>query len=127
MKTDLHTINARKRHHAALATLAGLPESQGIKIWRKLRRIETLAHAAATAQCNGAAYAGQPFRQETEWEAFSDSIRTRVASVFGGTLPEGFRYNTDPRGYALKLEAAQVPPGLDTDWGGYGILAAEIN
>lgn len=138
--------STRKAHHAALSSLHGSPlkmgethEGRGLKMWRKLRRIESVAHDAATAQCNGTAYNGQPFRDSfgldgeecdnSPWDVFTDSIRADVAAVFGGSLPAGFRYNQDPRGYALKIYADKgtIPQGMVTDWGGYGILAAEIN
>lgn len=136
----------RKAHNRALSTLniALLKkgedhETRGLKMWRKLRRIEVVAHDAATAQCNGDSYNGQPFRlnygpdgeecENSQWEQFVDSIRADVAAVFGGKLPDGFRYNQDPRGYALKLDfdKTTIPQGMETDWGGYGLLAAEIN
>lgn len=133
----------RQRHHTALATLANKPASEGLSIWRKLRRIERIANAAATAQCNCAPYQGQPFRPDwhkdgsegteenpTQYEVFCDSIRAQVAKVFGGELPKGFKLNQDPRGYSLKIDKDKggiIPQGMVTDWGGYGILAPEIN
>jgi hypothetical protein len=136
-------ITARRRaHHAALETLrAPGCETPGALIWKRLRRIEAKAHDAATAQCNGADYGTQPFRPDwhpdgtegtadrpTPWETFSDTIRADVAAVFGGTLPQGFAFNQDCRGYALKLrpEKCTIPAGMVTDWGGNGELAAEI-
>lgn len=142
MKTAQYVIESRNRHHTALASLANKPASEGLSIWRKLRRIETLAHNAATAQCNAAPYGGQPFRPDwhkdgsegteenpTQYEVFCDSIRSEVAKVFGGELPKGFKFNQDPRGYALKIDKDRggiIPQGMETDWGGYGILAPEL-
>lgn len=135
----------RKAHNAALSRLHSTPitgydgydeteqhEERGLKMWRKLRRIEAVAHDATTAQCNGEAYNGQPFRDEIQWQEFKGAIAARVASVFGFTHlhpPKGFFLNSDPRGYALKLdpEKCTVPDGMQTDWGGNGILAAEID
>lgn len=139
MKTKPHVIRARAAHYSALETLN--PGKPGIQIWRKLRRIESEAHDSTTAQCNGAAYAGQPFRpgwhpdgsegtpeNPTPWEIYHASVLARVAAVFGGTLPAGFLFNTDCRGYALKLDPERVtlPEGIHRDAGGYGILAPEI-
>jgi hypothetical protein len=137
------TTARRAAHHAALETLrAPGCRTSGAAIWKRLRRIEDRAHDAATAQCNGAHYGTQPFRPDwhedgsggtaarpTSWEVFSESIRDEVAAIFGGTLPAGFAFNQDCRGYALKLrpEKCTVPVGMSTDWGGNGILAAEIN
>ena len=133
------TTARRARHNAALATLHASPATaDGLKIWRKLRKIETEAHDSATAQCNGAAFRNQPYRpdylpdgsegQDTPWEAYAATVRTRVAAAFGGKLPQGFRLNQDARGYALKIDPDKgpVPDGMEMDWGGNGLLAAEI-
>lgn len=135
----------RKAHNAALSTLNTAPlkkgedhETRGLKMWRKLRRIESAAHDAATAQCNGERYGSQPYREDPEelpdgacgeWDNFCDYVRAEVVKVFGGIVPAGFHFNQDPRGYALKLDSdkATIPQGMETDWGGYGLLAAEIN
>ena len=129
----------RKAHNAALSKLHASPlkageshEERGLKMWRKLRRLENEAHDAATAQCNGERYGSQPYREDEQWEEFKDAISGRVALVFGFTHlhpPTGFFLNGDPRGYSLKLdpEKCTMPQGMETDWGRYGILAAEIN
>jgi len=120
---------ARRRaaHHKALESLAtnGKP---GLTLWRALRRLESITHAATTAQCNGASYGGQPYRSDTEWAAFKGRTIATVKALFG-TLPKGFFINGDPRGYALKIDPDKgtVPQGMHTDMGRYGILAAEIN
>ena len=129
-------IKRRAIHHAALASLSTKPNANGMTIWRKLRRLELEAHDAATAQCNGAAYGSQPFRpdhggeecEDSPWELYAETVQARVAAIFG-KLPDGFSYNQDTRGYALKIrpERAKVPEGMQTDWGGNGILAAEID
>ena len=140
MKTsqdNTQIIKRRAIHHAALATLSTKPNANGMAIWRKLRRLELEAHDAATAQCNGAAYGSQPFRpdhgpdgeecDDSPWELYAETVTARVAAIFG-RLPDGFSYNQDARGYALKIrpERATVPHGMQTDWGGNGLLAAEI-
>jgi hypothetical protein len=145
----------KKQHAARLAQFAaleslwtGAPEQNpgGLAMWRRLRRIELRAHRAATAQCNGEAYQGQPFRPDylpdgsqgteeapTPWETFCASVAGDVASALGGKLPEGFRLNTDARGCALKIRGTEagrpgafIPPGMVTDWGSNGILAPEL-
>jgi hypothetical protein len=92
------------------------------------------ASQAATAQCNGAKYLMQPFRDESAWESFKEMIAARVNIAFGGKLAvPGFFVNGDPRGYALKIDN-ETPEGkaliqktkMHTDWGGYGILSPEI-
>jgi len=147
MKTrNAHTA---ARHFAALETLwSGPPQDNpgGHALWVRLRRVELRANRAAVAQCNGEAYQGQPFRpdylpevsgdyigRETPWETFCASILRDAARALGGTLPDGFTFNTDPRGYSLKIRGPEagrpgafIPPGMVTDWGSNGILAPEF-
>ena len=92
-----------------------------------LRRIETVANRLMEDYCNGEV-------SETGYDLRYEKIKTRVAEVFGGNLPEGFYLNSDPRGYALKLDDAYVrdkewegDERIETDWGGYGLLAPDFN
>ncbi len=146
-------LNKRERraaqllaHYATcerLAVYLGAANPDGKKISVALFKIERDASNAATAQCNGDAYKGQPYRAYDNggssfgWEAFKQSISDRVALAFGRSpkypLP-GFFVNDDARGYALKIDN-ETPEGkalieavkLHTDWGGYGILSPEID
>lgn len=136
-KTDLKNAldHRRAAHHAALLTLAGPKNKKtGLQIWRALRKVEHLAHAAATAYCNGEPFtlAGQRYDFRTDgWQAWKnlkiDHVKPAIARAFGGVIPEGFFVNGDARGMALKLHAEHVPAGMATDWGRDGILAAEID
>lgn len=114
----------RVNHHKALESLAYQVgcETQGLTLWRQLRRVETQTNYNATRYCNGEIDTDQ-------WEHLKDQYRNRLSKIFGGRIPEGVFINSDPRGYALKLdnEKVTIPQGMETDWGGYGILAAEID
>lgn len=117
-------MSTKQNHIRAIASLSNgkrSPES----ILRCLRRLENRANAAATAQCNGESYNGQPYRDDVAWERFIASITADVGRVLG-SVPRGFVLNSDPRGYALKIEGL-VPEGMHKDWGGYGILAPDFN
>jgi hypothetical protein len=109
----------RAAHHAALETI--FPGHTGLGAWRKLRRLEARAHLAATSYCDGDITAD---RYEEEQEA----VRRAVEKLAGGELTALY-INGDPRGYALKLDlpGEAIPVGMATDWGGYGILAPEID
>lgn len=118
------TVAARKRHHDGLAAVARQltgRDLDGFAIWRKLRRIEHATHRAAEQYCNG-------FLDDAGVDQACVQAERAVGLAFGGRLPKGFFVNRDPRGYALKLEAGSYPGvGLHEDWGGYQILAAEID
>ena len=86
----------------------------------KLRRYENQAHKLAEDICNAA-------MEEEEIERRENNIINALKGMFKDEkLPEGFFINFDPRGYALKIKENQVPEGLETDWGGYGILCPEF-
>jgi hypothetical protein len=110
----------RARHHAALAQMmpAGNLKS-GRAIWRQLRRLEATAHSAALRACNVGL-------SEDEQDKVAFAVTRGVEKVFGRPVP-GFFINWDPRGYALKLQPKSVPYPLHSDWGGYQILAPEID
>lgn len=135
----------RSNHHRALETLrAPSCELSGLQIWRKLVRLEQLAHACSTAYCNGERIQIRwPIGQRdaevnlrehdfaglgsAAWEPCKTVILDRIRSIFGH-IPPGVFVNTDARGHALKLDAdkVKIPEGMQTDWGSDGILAAEI-
>lgn len=134
-------LNKRERraqllaHYATCERLAlhlGAKKPDGKKISVALFKLERDAHNAATAQCNGEDYQGQPYRTEEEWNRFRWDIADRMKSILGA-LPRGFFINGDPRGHALKIDA-ENPKGkalieavkLHTDWGNDGILSPEI-
>ena len=57
----------------------------------------------------------------------------QLLALFGGSLPAGLYINGDPRGHMLKLDCGSagspgvpIPDGMERDWGGDGILAADI-
>ena len=114
----------RANHHKALETLAQTVgcQTDGLKLWRQLRRLESKTSKAALDYCNGVI-------GTDEWQELSPLFESKIATVFGGRLPDGVFINADARGYALKLdnEKVTVPQGMEKDWGGYGILAAEID
>lgn len=140
MKTSKEVLTRyRIAHHRALETLRS-PDCHlsGLQIWRKLGEIERLAHAGATAYCNGESIRlswplfgvrEYDFRNdENAWDSLRSVVTDCVRRIFGH-VPAGFAVNGDARGYALKIDpdAATVPAGMHTDWGRNGILAARID
>jgi hypothetical protein len=125
------TLEAITRH--GLSLLAAFPdatETDPVALCRKLRRVEHSISEWTLTNCN----VGVP---EDVMDTECDKAQARVKKLLGLT-PEkaqeiGLRVNRDPRGYALKLsddwtrgynETAALR--LDTDWGGYGILAPDL-
>ena len=122
--TSTRVIDQRARHHAALLSMLPIEKREkttGLSMWLKLRRIEGEAEAIGLRLCNG------PEMAEGDQERAVADVTRRVGLVFGGKLPKGFFVNLDPRGYALKLEAGSGPEALHRDFGGYQILAPQID
>ncbi len=108
-----------------LYNLCGGGKLTGRKLSYKLLVLLQRAHRLTTAQCNGE---GNYEAQESEL----NKIESEVKALFNDNL-NGFFINGDPRGYALKLDNSKKncvdykAAGLHTDFGGYGILAPEID
>ncbi len=125
MRTTERVEQRRAAHHRALEALASTVgcQTDGLTLWRKLRRLEADAHLLAERYCNGAI-------DTREWDRGKAHIHDALRRIFGGSgsIPAGVFINSDARGHALKLDSEQVaiPDGMQTDWGQDGILAAEI-
>lgn len=103
--------------------------------WLRLK--EKRLNFFATAACNGEGllYTGTP---QENVDAANSGIKL-TSRLVKYTMIDWFKdrnkfidrffVNTDPRGYALKLnltrEDKQQVPGLYTDFGGYGLIAPE--
>jgi hypothetical protein len=118
-----HVEKWRAAHHAALASIFGLPADEGKQLWKALVKLENKAHKAAEDFCNGDI-------DDAAWEKIKAEVTIKVNRLarLDGKV-DGFFVNGDPRGYALKIsdEQARNIPGLHRDWGGYGCLAARID
>lgn len=121
-ETDL-VAKQRQAHHNALLKLASHKNKKsGLELWRSLRRVECVFTQISTAYCNGES-------SEAQWEAGKNRAVAGVHRALG-CEPAGLYINSDPRGYALKIDPEQggfIPEGMHKDWGGYGILAPVID
>ena len=105
------------------------------RLFRSLRRLECKASRITTDLCNGFK---NPLAQINAEKQLSETIPNSVKRLFGGRLPNNFRINYDPRGYALKLMPPENERGLIdkekpasrfdllSDWGSNQILAPDI-
>ncbi len=89
----------------------------GETLYNHLRRIERKAHRLAERECD------DPMLSMEHAERLEKRYIKEVFDLFGG-LPDGFFLNSDPRGYALKIDGESVIS--HTDWGGYHILAPDF-
>jgi len=121
MKTNNeHILRWRVQHHNALSYLFPHYKGNGKSLWRALCNMEEQANQWACQWCNGEI-------DNEEWEAKREFMLSAIASLNGGQLPDGVFINSDARGYTLKVKEAKVPDGMQTDWGRYGLLAAQID
>ena len=127
-KKDLRKQKLDKHYKTLeeLAAVCGIKNPNGKKLSLALWKIEQKAHKDATDYCNGTAFTG-----ENDWDENAKRIVEKVQSLFNGNLC-GLMVNSDPRGYALKIQEYTMKAGIydgiaiERDWGGYGILSPNI-
>lgn len=114
-----------------LAVFPDATEKDPVKLCKKLRRLEKAAHDLAERGCNGPEWASEE-EQDSAYDAILDKVNMLL--LFHNNMLPVF-INRDPRGYALKVssiwqaqqKAAHQPYIGQEDWGGYGIIAPDIN
>ena len=124
--TELQEQAIAKHGENLLAIFPKATERDPVNLCRKLRRLEAQAAVIALRACNGPGYPN-----EDDEEKLCDAVLDKVDALLG------FRkagvpvfVNLDARGYSLKIDSDYVRDNglkVHTDWGGYGILAPEIN
>lgn len=96
-----------------------------VALCKKLRRIENVANRAAVAYCNGEINSEQ-------WEAYNKKTAAALDKILGFTAAQVPVFLNGPCGYTLKIDDGWCKDHRDTcpihtDWGGYGIIAPEID
>lgn len=140
--TTLQADRIRKHGENLLAIFPNATERDPVKLCKKLRRIETSLSRTMVSYCNGTYSSDQVDRAEAK------EIQKMGDLLWGLTVPDVPVFvNRDPRGYALKIDdqwmrdnSADTQVGniggntradavlrLHRDWGGYGIIAPEID
>ena len=99
-------------------------EIDAISLCRKLRRLEVKAHYLTTQQCN------EGIKEEDA--KTEEDILNKVDKLLNFKAQDIKVFiNGDARGYALKISDKHnkflSEVGFYCDWGGYGIIAPEIN
>lgn len=86
-----------------------------------LKKIEKRAHRLAEDCCNFLSMESKSFERRY------NNIKKQLKVAFNGNLPDGLLINMDARGYALKVNFEDNVNflGIQTDFGGYGILCPD--
>lgn len=97
-----------------------------LTLWRALRRAECALHRYAEIACNREMRAWEIRAEERTVERVKTLLWGEDATSWPTDTPK-LHFNSDPRGYALKVSDAWMREHRDcrlrTDWGGYGLLA----
>jgi len=98
-----------------------------ISISKRLRRVESEAQRYTTALANGETNDTEEVQNKKLKELLNKA--NKILNNTSNRIP--IFINTDPRGYALKIDDGWVSQNRDkypiqTDMGGYGIIAPEI-
>lgn len=128
-------VETLARHYALCAELGKLTGSllSGKEISTELMKLERMAHAGATAYCNGEEFHDPAnywrcwrfSHDEGAWDNFCECVEIDLKKILG-SVPAGFFVNGDARGYALKLQPGSLPIRLHEDWGRYQILSPAL-
>jgi len=94
-----------------------------ISLCKKLFRLENKGNRIALDYCNGNI-------KEDDFDTGKEKILKSVDKILNFTkLNIPVIFNSDPRGYALKIEDEYIRINniaIHRDWGGYGILAPDF-
>lgn len=119
------TLEAITKHgNSLLAVFPNAIEKNPVALCKKLRRIENAVSKPILDYCNG------DCDEETINSAVNKAHK-KLCELMG--FSTAFRINRDPRGYALKIDDTWMRQNFDIsreihrDWGGYGILAPDLN
>jgi hypothetical protein len=116
------------RHGLNLLTIyPNAKEQDPVKLCRKLRRLETRAHALALRVCNGPEWPSE-VACESDFANVLDKVNTLLdIHPYSKKTPPVF-INRDPRGCALKIREEDARSRkIHKDWGGYGIITPVID
>lgn len=108
----------------SLGRLMGMKQPNGKRISAKLFRAEEAMNRCSVWYCNGEI-------SLEEFDQAKENTREQVKLILG-KLPDGFFINSDPLGYALKVDDMSpireqlLAIGMHRDMGGYFILSPEI-
>lgn len=114
-----------KRHGEMIKEMFNLnKELDALKLCKLLRRLENKAHRLTTKGCN------EELTKQDE-QVLSDILFKLDCILNYSKQNIKVFINYDARGYALKIkdtdEILKKFPHFSKDWGGYGIIAPEIN
>ncbi len=121
--TPKQEASIREHGRQLQAIFPAVADMDPVKLCKKLRRIEVKANSEAVRYCNGEI-------DSDEWDAVKDSISASLGFLKADETGVPVFINGDPRGYALKIDNEWVrehQAQIHRDWGGYGILAPEID
>ena len=111
-----------RMHGEALKRLFIMPpDTDAVKLCKRVFRVENMAHRAAEDYCNGKI-------DGSALDSVERAIFRRLSKIFGMNVSGPVFFNTDPRGYALKLTEKETKESgfYFRDMGGNGILAPDF-
>lgn len=109
---------AIEKHGRALCEVFNLVDVDPIKLCKNLRRVETAGNRISTMWCNGE-------MNEKRYTEEENKLAKKAYKILGTNRK--IYFNSDPRGYFLKLETKDHTLPLPRDLGGYYLLAPNLS
>ena len=121
--TQQQAMYDRIERHGQRLNIIFHTQYEPIALCKKLRIIEGKQDRVNADYCNG-------YITATQHDLITERNRNAVINILGPNGPDIYIYiNSDPRGYALKIQPKDVQAqnlDIPTDWGGYGLLAPDL-
>jgi hypothetical protein len=137
--TEAQEERIRAHGEALIECFPALTGQNPMSVCRKLRRLEVALSRMNERDCSEPMTETERDSFDAEYERTCDKVKALLwgeAATCWADAPEGtarIRFNGDPRGYALKIHDGWMVANRDRsariarDWGGYGLIAPEID
>ena len=118
--TQQQAMYDRIERHGQYLNIIFKTQYEPIALCKKLRIIEAKQDKANCDYCNGDITGAQH-------ELITERTRSAVNNLLGPNGLDIIYINSDPRGYALKIQTEDAQAlDIPTDCGGYGLLAPDL-
>lgn len=121
----MNRLTVKEREHKHIENLSKIMNCNFIDAkaaYHEMRKIQHTGSKLAVDYCNGDI-------DSEQYEAKTEPLLLRFKALLPAELAKNSFFNSDPRGYFLKINDEYMRKNklsLESDWGGYGIYCPEF-